>query len=162
LRTYVRVGQQTGIYFLAEWLSNCLAVPLGRPFFGLPYHFGRLEFKHRAVEGDIAGRVTTKHGQFRYCSLSGVSSGLAISARDSLDEFLLERYTAFTHCRGYSRFFRVWHEPWPQAPIAVCVEEDNLLASTGAWVRAARVIGATYSPGVTDVWMGHPQKMPCE
>src|SRR5437016_4346568 len=35
-RTYVRHGDETGIYFLAEWLSNPLSVLLGPVTFGLP------------------------------------------------------------------------------------------------------------------------------
>src|SRR5258708_3228276 len=40
VRTYVRHGGETGIYFLAEWLSNPLSVWLGPLTFGLPYRFG--------------------------------------------------------------------------------------------------------------------------
>ncbi|MFN7142050.1 MAG: DUF2071 domain-containing protein, partial [Limisphaerales bacterium] len=37
VRTYVREGNETGIYFLAEWLNNRWAIPLGPRTFGLPY-----------------------------------------------------------------------------------------------------------------------------
>src|SRR5207247_3156485 len=37
VRTYVRHGAETGILFLAEWLSNRLSVLLGPRVFGLPY-----------------------------------------------------------------------------------------------------------------------------
>src|SRR5258706_7665494 len=37
VRTYVRVGQLRGIYFLAEWLNNRLATILRPTLYGLPY-----------------------------------------------------------------------------------------------------------------------------
>jgi hypothetical protein len=37
------------------------------------------------------------------------------------------------------------------------VEDTSLLDQTGDWVDQARLAGAHYSPGVRDVWMGHPQ-----
>ena len=37
VRTYVRHGSETGIHFLAEWLSSRLAAKLGPSTFGLPY-----------------------------------------------------------------------------------------------------------------------------
>jgi hypothetical protein len=30
------------------------------------------------------------------------------------------------------------------------------MSLTGAWAQKARLIGANYSPGLTDVWMGRP------
>jgi uncharacterized protein len=83
--------------------------------------------------------------------------GLAPCTSGSLDEFLLERYTAFTQWRNLRRFFRVWHQPWPVAPLAATVEDASLLDQTGDWISYARLVAAHYSPGVHDVWMGHPQ-----
>src|SRR3954467_7247242 len=59
VRTYVRHGGESGIYFLAEWLSNPLSVRLGPRSFGLPYRFGRLTYDHaqnsRALRGIVEG-----------------------------------------------------------------------------------------------------------
>jgi hypothetical protein len=74
-----------------------------------------------------------------------------------LDEFLLERYTAFTEWWNLRRYFRVWHAPWPVTPISAAVDDSGLLAQTGQWKSRARLVAAHYSPGVQDVWMGRPQ-----
>src|ERR1700757_298402 len=47
VRTYVRHREETGIYFLAEWLPNPLSVLLGPRLFGLPYRLGQLEYEHQ-------------------------------------------------------------------------------------------------------------------
>ena len=39
----------------------------------------------------------------------------------------MERYSAFNAAGGRRRFFRVWHSPWLQAPVAVVIEDLALL-----------------------------------
>ena len=154
VRTYVRYRGETGIYFLAEWLSNPLSVPLGPRTFGLPYRFGRLTYNHAQNGPALRGMVEAAQGSLAYeGEVCGSEFDLAESG--SLTEFVLERYTAFTRHRGRSRFFRVWHSPWEQAAAEVEVTADTLLAGIGAWWKTAEFISAIYSPGA-DVWMGWP------
>ncbi|HEX4084856.1 MAG TPA: DUF2071 domain-containing protein [Chthoniobacteraceae bacterium] len=156
VRTYVRHGGETGIYFLSEWLPNRLAIPLGRPIFGLPYYFGRFHGRHDPARGRVGATISGAPGVLRY---RGKIDGAppAPCRPGSLDEFLLERYTAFTQWRGVRRFFRIWHEPWPAVPLIAEIELDSLLHGNGSWAGAARYHGAHYSSGVADVWMGQPQ-----
>jgi uncharacterized protein YqjF (DUF2071 family) len=105
----------------------------------------------------ISGRVEAKAGCFSYRGSSS-SADFAPSEPGSLTEFLMERYTAFTHPGRRRRLFRVWHEPWRQTPADIEVLESDLLAVTGAWWRSAEYIGANYSPGV-EVWMGRPHQV---
>jgi uncharacterized protein len=157
VRTYVRHRGETGIYFLAEWLSNPLSVPLGPCSFGLPYRFGRIEYRHcqngNAVRGSIEARDDrlVYEGHIRDDEFEPCDAG-------SLIEFLLERYTAFTHHGKRSRFFRVWHSPWAQAPADIEVTDGSLLATTSQWWKTAHYLGANYSPGVP-VWMGRPHRI---
>jgi uncharacterized protein len=160
VRAYVRHHGEPGIHFLAEWLNNPVSVHLGPTLFGLPYRLGRLTYQHRHEEGKISGTVTSgnsaaylayqadldRTAQFRPCEPG------------SLDEFLMERYTAFTKLNARGRFFRIWHPPWPQAPIEVDVLNQSLLTEAWPWFWHARLIGANYSPGIQQVWMGRPLK----
>jgi uncharacterized protein YqjF (DUF2071 family) len=157
VRTYVRHNGESGIYFLAEWLSNPLSVGLGPRTFGLPYRFGHLNYDH-ALEGSaLHGTVDARDGRLLYEGKVCDSDFTAADA-DSLTEFLLERYTAFTRREKRSRFFRVWHSPWEQAATEIEVKADTLLAGTGQWWQTAECIGANYSPGV-EVWMGRPHRI---
>jgi uncharacterized protein YqjF (DUF2071 family) len=156
VRTYVRVGDEVGIFFLAEWLSNRLSVPLGRPAFGLPYRFGQFE-RQNDFEGGISGLIAARGGEVRFCGELGSAPVFGPCCEGSLDEFLLERYIAFTDWANLRRCFRVWHQPWPVAPLAVNIEEASLLEETGGWIHEARLVSTHYSPGVRDVWMGAPQ-----
>jgi uncharacterized protein len=157
VRTYVRHAGEPGIFFLAEWLSNPLSVRLGPRTFGLPYRFGHLRYAHAHDDGEILGTVTANEGRLGY-NATTPSTTLEPCAAGSRDEFLIERYTAFTLQGRRRRLFRVWHEPWQQIPIEIEVTADDLLASTGQWWRSAECVGANYSPGV-DVWMGRPHRI---
>jgi len=157
VRTYVRANDEQGIFFLAEWLSNRLSVPLGPPLFGLPYRYGRINYHHANATREISGHVEGKQGCIEYRGALGTADP-ALCERGSLAEFLMERYTAFTHRFIIRRMFRVWHEPWKHIPLDLKVTDDNLLLQTGEWSRTAQYAGGSYSPGV-DVWMGRPLRL---
>jgi uncharacterized protein YqjF (DUF2071 family) len=156
VRTYVRQSGESGIYFMSEWLSNRLSVLLGPWTFGLPYRSGRLDYKHEHEINRLSGAVAASEGRLTY--RASWKNEFEISERDSLTEFLLERYTAFTEHRRRKRFFRIWHEPWHQVPLDIDVPIDDLIGSTGDWWRSARCAGGNYSPGVK-VWMGWPHRI---
>jgi uncharacterized protein YqjF (DUF2071 family) len=158
VRTYVRHMGAPGIYFLTEWLPNPLACWIGPRLFGLPYRRGRLDFRHRHEVGDLRGEVVPADGagvlRWRAAVDPRASYGPAEPGSDA--EFLVERYSAFTYRRGRLRLFRVWHEPWPVAAVDAVVEDASAVAATGEWFRAARFVGAHYSPGVHGVGIGPP------
>jgi hypothetical protein len=178
VRTYVRVNGETGIYFLAEWLSNRLSTILGPRAFGLPYRFGKIEYNHNwesfkssssseriVVDAPpaLTGRVTdAKTGNiFGYEAELNAKAQFRECEHSSISEWLMERYTAFTNFGKKRRFFRVWHQPWPQTAVDVCVTEKSLLDQNWAFFRDARLLGSNFSPGVTDVWMGRPHRVLC-
>jgi uncharacterized protein YqjF (DUF2071 family) len=179
VRAYVKHRGEAGIHFLAEWLDNPISVFLGLPVFGLPYRFGRLHYDHDPRNDLLHGKVTSASGFFglnssedvprlEYRAESDPSATFRPSVANSLDEFLLERYTAFnarpatsgTGNSAFRRFFRIWHPPWPQIPIHISSLETGLLARTWPWFAEARLVGAHYSPGIRRVWMGRPQSLP--
>ena len=118
VRTYVRHSGESGIYFLAEWLSNRLSVALGPLMFGLPYRYGRLHYEHRWEQRVLIGSVvnSSRSGALAYQATLPPKPGFVECGSGSLEAWLMERYTAFT-CAGKARFFRVWHLPWRQAAV---------------------------------------------
>lgn len=159
VRTYVVHRGEPGIYFLGEWLSNRLAVLLGPSAFGLPYRFGRLRYDYDQHLGTLAGVVTDAKtaSSLIYSGSWASRPPCAPSPPGSLTEFLMERYTAYTYWRGLKRMFRIWHEPWPQVEAKMRLGETSLLTQSGTWWRHAEYIGANYSPGVNEIWMGRPR-----
>jgi uncharacterized protein len=187
VRTYVREKGEPGIYFMREWLSNRMAAWLGPWTFGLPYRFGRMQHwvpANENLEGRAPARVgrgpsrtgvearpraasptgnqwhaevRTKAGSFVYRAKL-ITHEWRCCEPGTLDEFLLERYTAFTQSGRHRRFFRIWHEPWQQVAAKVEILTDESIRATERWWRDRRGVGANYSPGV-NVWMGWPHKI---
>jgi uncharacterized protein YqjF (DUF2071 family) len=156
VRTYVRHNGEPGIFFLAEWVPKRMATWLGPPLFGLPYRWGRIKYQHDVQT--LHGCVGDELASFSYrAGRSG--AGLPKPCESgSLDEFLLERYLAFTAWHGLRRMFRVEHDPWPQTRIQVTIEQDSLLKQRFAWWGEARLAGANFSPGVNTVTIGWPKR----
>jgi uncharacterized protein YqjF (DUF2071 family) len=161
VRTYVRHDDESGIHFLAEWLPNQLAVLLGPHTFGLPYRLGRLDYNHQHESGFVQGVVEDVHsgGLLKYTTRIEEDACFASCLAGSLGEWLMERYTAFNAAQGRRRFFRVWHEPWPQVTAEARLDDLSLLTESWPFFRDARLVGANYSPGVRGVWMGRPHRI---
>ena len=158
VRTYVKHGEEAGIYFIREWLPNRIAVCLGPGVFGLPYRYGKLNYEHRHEEGCLSGEISEGGGKLAY-RVNLKNQDFSSAVTDELGGFLLERYTAYTHGCGMRRFFRVWHEPWQQTEVDMEINENTLIARAPGgeeWAVDARLAGANYTPGAKDVWMGRP------
>jgi uncharacterized protein len=166
VRTYVRAGEMRGIYFLAEWLNNRLAAALGPILYGLPYRFGKLTYSPgvpnligEVLGGMASGTATPVRLALRYSAWLPPSPTYQPALSGTLDHFLLERYIAFTQHGPFRRLFQVWHDPWPQTPIDAQIKSETLLQTTGAWFPHAQFISANFSPGLSEVQMGWPQKI---
>jgi len=98
VRVYVRHAGEPGIHFLAEWVPNALSVALGPVVFGLPYRLGTLHYDHDNHARGVSGRVEDKRGgnAFAYACTAATATAHRPCEAGSLDEFLVERYTAFT------------------------------------------------------------------
>ena len=168
VRTYVRHEDEPGIHFLTEWLPNRIACLLGPTVFGLPYQFGNTDYRHHHERGSLSGRVCGEKGDclLKYEGTTPPHFAPSPCAKDSLDEFLTERYTAFTARRRQRGFFRVWHEPWSLCRPRITLHRLSVLdeAPGGSdWAAGAAFSAAHYSPGANDVWMGrHHPIPPCE
>ena len=157
VRTYVRFRGERGIYFLVEWIPNRLARVIGPRLYGLPYRLGHLSYEQNEQSGRITGHVQA-HGELRFAAHVDDEQVVAEAEGDSLDEFLLERYTAFTCRNDVLRRFRIWHEPWSQVS-AHCTLEDRSLLDGASCLAGAELISANYSAGVRDVHIGRPERI---
>ena len=161
VRTYVVVKNEPGIHFLAEWLSNRLAVRLGPPTFALPYRQGRIAYHHDWTKGMLSGSVEDSLSG-RRLTYSAAVDGKAVfkpCARETLDEWLMERYSAFNSASGLRRQFRVWHKPWEQCTAEAKLNCTSLLEDYWPWMAHAPLIGTHFSPGAESVWMGRPRRI---
>jgi uncharacterized protein YqjF (DUF2071 family) len=151
LRTYVRHGNRRGIYFIAEWIPNRLAVLIGPRLYGLPYRLGRLDYRVNELRGRVRGEVCARGRSLCYQGFVNLPSDWRIASRGSLDHFLLERYVAWTYRQGTARRFEVAHESWPIRRAKIALTRRDLLDSAAPFLRGAPVDCGHVSPGVRDV-----------
>jgi uncharacterized protein len=156
VRTYVRHRGIPGIFFISEWLNNRCSVLAGPITYGLPYQFAQIQYEHRPARGELAGRVGDS---FAYTADIATDPSFEVSVAGSLDEFLMERYTAFTRHGRRLRYFHIWHQPWQQLAVDAHISDDRLLRRSFPWFADAAFVGANYSPGVRDVWMAAPHRI---
>jgi uncharacterized protein len=160
VRTYVRPEDESGVFFLTEWISRRLTVLIAQALYGLPYRFARLRYDRDTRSGTFHGEVATPSGNRLTCRARiDYNHPVAPAPKDSLEAFTMERYTAYTARGKRRRRFRIWHEPWRQQRIEAKLGEDSLLRQTFKWYEAAELAAANYSPGVHGVWIGYPHRV---
>lgn len=130
VRTYVRVADVPGVWFLSLDASSPFFVSAGRVIYGLPYRRARMA-------------TVLEHGRVHYLSsrrdgrfvASYEPCGPVAHARGgSLEHFLVERYRLFSQRRGRLITAVVSHEPWPLQP-AVARIDVNEMAPRGLAFR---------------------------
>ena len=154
VRTYVRHGDHRGIFFMVEWIPNRLAAFIGPRTYGLPYRLGKLRYDGMRREVEAAGR------RFRMEAAHDLGGTAMRLAGDQLDDFLLERYSAFTRRRQMIRRFDVQHLPWPRRRVDVKMIDTSLLELSGGWIEHVQFACAHHSPGVRDVIISAPRRVP--
>ena len=160
VRSYVQHRNENGIYFIKEWISNFFCAFIGSRMYELPCHRGSLNYQYDHSSGQLTGSIIPGNifGQYQY-EMRIPKEARFGTIKDPFDEFLLERYVAFVQGKRKGRYFRIWHKPWLQTRIDINRLQDDLMGKIGPWGNRIKCIGAHYSPGVFDVWMGRPQRI---
>ena len=137
VRTYVRRGEQRGVWFLSLDAANRPAVHAARRWYNLPYFEASMELEERGGEIAYSSHRTHRGAapaefQARYGPVGPVQT----AAPGTLEEFLMERYCLFTSSsRGLSRG-EIHHQPW-----ALQSAKADIAANTMAQASGLRLEG---------------------
>lgn len=112
VRTYVRLGDEPGVWFISLDASSPLFAGVGRALYGLRYHVARMA---TAAEGATV-HYLSERGAAAFSASYAPSAAPRPAARGSLEHFLMERYRLFAERRGRLVTAEVAHEPWPLQP----------------------------------------------
>lgn len=160
VRTYVRVGDEEGIFFLREWVSSPVAALAAPQVYGLPYAPAQLRYDYDRPRDRFVGSASAGGSRLALEASIQYDATAQRVRPGSLEEFVLDRYTGFT-ARGRRRWrFRIWHTPWTTHPAEGSVVDPGLLRLTGNWLDGAVPAGTMYCSGVPEVWIGLPRGMP--
>ncbi|MFB6363574.1 YqjF family protein [Paenibacillus elgii] len=115
VRTYVRSGGESAIFFLSMGASHPLLVPIAKQWYRLPYHLAKMRFR-------AGGRTITFESRRRSASFSEeafcttyrpVSAPFAVR-QGTVEHWLMERYIYYCRCGRSGGLYRgeVVHAPW--------------------------------------------------
>lgn len=111
LRTYVRCGGRTGVWFLTMHADNRWAVRLAKLLTPLPYYHTRLSYQRTGSSFQFTGCGVLSPDQPRSLTFQP-GEELHAATEEPLDSWLLERYRAFVRGPGGITEAEVVHEPW--------------------------------------------------
>ncbi len=112
LRTYVRVNNKTGVYFLSIEGGNELSCKLAKSISGLPYRYSEMvraddSFKSKNMEFDDTFEIRFETGN-------------PIVEKSNLDTWLTERYALFQEEEDNNiNEFEIHHMEWPLQSLSV-------------------------------------------
>lgn len=115
VRTYVRVGSRSGVYFFSLDASSALAVKAARALFCLPYYTASMEVRVEGKGVQYTSRRTHRGARPAELRASYQPSGKVFRPEaGSLEYFLTERYCLYTLDRSSRlRTVDIHHPPWP-------------------------------------------------
>lgn len=133
VRTYVRHGDQAGIWFFSLDAESWLAVMGARAATNLPYFYARM--KSERVGPDVFYESERSHpgaanAEFRarYRPVGDVFA----SAAGSFEHWATERYCLFSAARdGDLLRVDVEHRPWPLQPAVAIVDQNTMAQASG-------------------------------
>ena len=157
VRTYVRVGDRRGVYFLSLEAHNRLAVETARLTYDLPYFAAAMSWSRDGDRVDYASERTDGRGPAAaFRGSYRVHGAYRYAAPGSLERWLSERYCLFTVSDGQVYTTDVHHLPWPlrNAEVDIAV---NTMAEAHGLSLGSDAPHVMYSPGVdVIVWRPRP------
>jgi len=122
VRTYVRVHDVPGVWFLSLDASSPFFVTAGRALYGLPYRLARMT---TLTEGERVHYLSSRRGA-SFAASYEPCGGAAHAETGSLEHFLVERYRLFSLWRGHLITAVVAHERWPLQPANARIDVNRM------------------------------------
>jgi uncharacterized protein YqjF (DUF2071 family) len=132
LRTYVRLDDKPGVFFLSIHASKRLAVYVARRLSPLPYVFARMELQIKDEGYRFHCDCDGKSGQLLFAADYIPSNHEWAAAPGSLDDWLLERYRLYaSDKRGVLVKAEIHHVPWSIRHANLRLERNSLGQALG-------------------------------
>jgi uncharacterized protein YqjF (DUF2071 family) len=127
LRTYVRLGDRSGVLFISLQCSNRFGMAIARPWFKLPYRFAKVQLSRQSGDVHFSSRSTERAD---FAAVYSPTATPQTSAPGSLEAWLTERYCYYAQC-GWRGIYRcdITHAPWPLAPARAHISRNSLPAA---------------------------------
>jgi uncharacterized protein YqjF (DUF2071 family) len=117
IRTYVRYGGKTGVYFLSIEAGSFLSCRFAKLMSGLPYRYSKIERSEKEFRCLNSKNNDTFEIDF--------SIGKMIENKSTLDNWLTERYALFQDAKKNINQFEIHHLKWPLHDLSINKLEIN-------------------------------------
>ncbi|HJR99828.1 MAG TPA: DUF2071 domain-containing protein [Flavobacterium sp.] len=139
VRTYIKVGDKQGVYFLNIEAGNSLAAFLCRKLSGLPYEKSEINRAEKLYSSNNYLKNFSLYAKFEILESEYV--------KKALDSWLTERYCLYLTSNNQFFRYEVHHQEWEIEPIQI--EELKVNYKIGKLVlKPDNLILAHYSKGV--------------
>ena len=132
LRTYVKHGGKTGVYFFSLEASSWLVVRGARTWYGLPYFDADMRcdvseaVKYSSVRKKRRANAAEFQGEYR------PDGPVFASQKGTLEHWLTERYALFTvDSRRRVNCGEIQHVPWPLQKAWARIEKNEIASASG-------------------------------
>src|SRR6266851_290806 len=131
LRTYVRLDDKPGVFFLSIHANKRLAVRVARWFSPLPYAYARMKCSQERDEFRFQC-TSTDQKEVAFVANYTLESEEYSARRDPLSKWLLERYCLYVgDPRGGLIRTEVHHDPWVVREVALEISSNILGRALG-------------------------------
>ena len=131
VRTYVRLGERTGVWFFSLDAASRVAVRAARWWFGLPYHDAEFGVDRVGEGVRYRSRRTGTASEVGFEARYGPAGGPSAAGPGTIEHFLTERYSLFSRRRGRLLIGDIDHEPWPLQRAEVALERNTMAGPLG-------------------------------
>ncbi len=146
IRTYVRYGEQRGVWFFSLDAAHRLGVWAARRFWKLPYYYAHMLWS-RPVPNEIHYETVRADRSRAFARVQYRFEGEPRETEPgTLEHFLVERYTLFTAYQGELYRGEVAHLPYAIQPATVFGLEQTLTNAAGIKIPPEPPI-VFYAPG---------------
>lgn len=128
VRTYVRHGDEEGVWFFSLDASNPLAVRAARRVVHLPYYDARMRIGATGREEIRYESERTHRGAppAHFVASYRPQGDARPAAPGTIDHFLVERYLLFAATPRGLITVRIAHRPWPLQRAAATIERNTM------------------------------------
>lgn len=142
VRTYVKAGGRSGVWFFSLDATNRLAVRVARAWYGLPYFDARIEVHNSGESVDYQStRIHRKAAGAVFGASYRPVGAVYRAAVGTLDYWLTERYCLFA-TRGKERitYGDIHHQPWSLQPAEADISINTMTDWLGISLAAERPV----------------------
>jgi len=126
VRTYVRYGDRSGVYFFSLDAESLPIVLGARASYKLPYYHAAMSWDGaRYVSRRLRGAAAELRAEY------GPAGDVSTAAPGSLESFLTDRYRLWTVHNSRVRRAEIRHAPWPLQPAHARFEVNTMATPLG-------------------------------